>query len=218
MGSFAHLNVCRHLVKCPWAKLPKNNTPTLSLFKQRIIPAKRRLPSLFKSQECKTEARRDALEGLGQIPPQQGVSESLSWLPFSLQSLDLRYREREIRELVGFFKYFPNAATGTGKGASLSTHTQHVACGILGPPTRARTVIPCTELPRKSWEVCRISHEILVNVQCLAFLVDRLKRKRTYHSKLQGLSQTCKDQLTDSLMGTSDNSFTYPTNISRLST
>lgn len=123
VGSFAHLNVCRHLVKCPWAKLPKDNTPTLSLFKQRIIPAKRRLPSLFKSQECKTEARRDAAEGLGQIPPDQGVSESLSLLPFSLQSLDLRYREREIRELVGFFKYLPNRQLELGRGLPRPTHT-----------------------------------------------------------------------------------------------
>lgn len=141
VGSFAHLNVCRHLVKCPWAKLPKNNTPTLSLFKQRIIPAKRRLPSLFKSQECKTEARRDAVEGSGQIPPQQGVSESLSLLPFSLQSLDLRYREREIRDLVGFFKYFPNTTTGTGKGAP-PHHHHHVACGILGSPDQGSNSHP----------------------------------------------------------------------------
>ena len=125
VGSFAHLNVCRHLVKCPWAKFSKDNTPTLSLFKQQIIPAKRRLPSLFKSQECKTEARRHAAEGLGQIPLERGVSESVSLLPFSLQSLDLRYREREIRELVGFLKYFPNKTTETGKGAFFFFPTPH---------------------------------------------------------------------------------------------
>lgn len=66
-----------------------------------------------------------------QIPMEQGIPESLSPLPPSLQRIDSPYREYEIRELVGFLKYFPNKTTETGKGAIF---TSTAGLNLRDPP------------------------------------------------------------------------------------
>lgn len=118
VGTFARLNVCRHLVKCPRPSFQRTIPPRcVCLSRQSQI--RRGLPPFSKSQECKTEARGNAVGGWGKFRwNREYLSLSLSTSTLPSKNI-LTYREWETRALGGLFiyflKYFPNTTTVTGK-------------------------------------------------------------------------------------------------------